>query len=120
MTITTGYKLTLLPLRVVESGSQPQTVMSAAERGRALFVAKGCVTCHQNNLKTSNQEMNVGPALLPQKYQPDYLARMLADPASLIPPRPESPVRMPNLHLEQQEIASLVAFINTGVVTASR
>jgi hypothetical protein len=56
---------------------------------------------------------------VPHKYQPEFLARMLADPAANIPPRPESPVRMPNLGLDQQEIASLVAFIDSGVRTAA-
>jgi hypothetical protein len=44
---------------------------------------------------------------------------MLADPAANIPPRAESPVRMPNLHLEPQEIASLVAFIDSGALTTA-
>jgi hypothetical protein len=120
LTIQAGYRVTLLPLEVVAAGARPATPMSPAARGRALFVAKGCVTCHVNHLDTSNTSVNLGPALLPQKYQPEFLARMLADPAALIPPRRESPVRMPNLHLDQTEIASLVAFINSGAVTAGR
>jgi mono/diheme cytochrome c family protein len=119
LTIRAGYRLTLLPLTVVEPGTRPAAAITAVDRGRKLFVAKGCVTCHQNSLGTENISANVGPALVPRKYQPEFLTRMLADPAANIPPRAESPVRMPNLHLEPQEIASLVAFIDSGALTTA-
>jgi cytochrome c551/c552 len=119
VTINAGYRLTLLPIKAVEPGAGPANALTTAERGQRLFVAKGCVTCHQNGLATANMAVNVGPALVPHKYQAEFLARMLADPAANIPPRPESPVRMPDLGLEQQEITSLVAFINAGVRTAA-
>jgi cytochrome c551/c552 len=118
LTVNAGYRLTLLPIKAIESGSN-HAALTAAERGRRLFVAKGCVTCHQNSLATGNPAVNVGPALVADKYQPEFLARMLADPKANIPPRPESPVRMPDLGLQQQEIASLVAFINAGARTAA-
>ena len=120
LTIKAGYQLTLLPIAALDRGEAARAPVGAAERGTRLFVAKGCVTCHQNSLATSNRSVNVGPALVPNKYQPEFLARMLADPVANIPPRPESPVRMPNLNLAPHEIASLVAFINSTTATARR
>jgi hypothetical protein len=119
LTINAGYRVTLLPVRAVGVGVAPPTV-TAEERGRRLFVAKGCVTCHQNDLDTGNPSSTVGPVLVAGKYQPAFLSRMLADPAALIPPRPESYVRMPDLQLDAQEIASLVAFIDAPRATAAR
>lgn len=119
LTIKAGYQLTLLPLTAVEPGTSHPVSITPVERGKRLFVAKGCVTCHQTSLSTANQSVNVGPMLVANKYQPEFLARMLADPAANIPPRPESPVRMPNLQLQQPEITSLVAFINSGTLTTA-
>ena len=118
ITINAGYRLTLLPVTAVEPGAAVPA-LTASERGRRLFVAKGCVTCHQNSLATGNQSVGVGPALIAGKYQAEFLARMLTDPAANIPPRAESPVRMPNLQLDQREISSLVAFINTTAATTA-
>jgi mono/diheme cytochrome c family protein len=112
--------LTLLPTKAVAADAQSTPNLPAAERGRRLFLAKGCVTCHQNTLATPNDSMGIGPLLVPQKYQADFLARILADPSGTLPPRGQVGATMPNLNLQPQEIAALVAFINTGTVTASR
>jgi hypothetical protein len=114
-------RLTLLPTRAVAAGdTRSAASLPAAERGRRLFLAKGCVMCHQNTLGTSNQSTGIGPLLVPQKYQPDFLTRILADPAgTLPPPRGQVGGTMPNLDLQPQEIASLVAFINSNSSTAT-
>lgn len=109
-----GSKLTLLPLTVVEAGSGSQAAVSGTEKGRRLFVAKGCVTCHVHDVTTSNDSLKVGPALVPKKYQDEFLARVLENPAATLP-RSQLPVgQMPNLNLQPQEISALVAFINHG------
>ena len=72
VTINAGYRLTLLPIKAVEPGAGPANALTTAERGQRLFVAKGCVTCHQNNLATANMSVNVGPVLVPHKYQPEF------------------------------------------------
>jgi mono/diheme cytochrome c family protein len=128
ITIQSGFgqsRITLLPTSAVlpsaAGDTQVASKLSAAERGQRLFLAKGCVTCHQNTLGTANQSIGIAPALVPQKYQPDFLARILADPAGTLPPaRGQVGTAMPNLNLQPQEIASLVAFINSARVTASR
>src|SRR5512146_3100034 len=48
ITIYSGFgnnNVSLLPLTAVGPG-RPVAVLAAAERGRQLFVAKGCLTCH--------------------------------------------------------------------------
>jgi hypothetical protein len=101
-------KLELAPI-VAWEGRAPAP-LSEAERGRRLFTAKGCVTCHNGNM---------APAIVPYKYHSEFLARVLADPAGTLPPS-RTFGSMPNLELRQPEIASLVAFINGGTFTATR
>jgi mono/diheme cytochrome c family protein len=124
VTIDSGFgvnsRLALLPIAAVASKQDGAAVLAGSELGRRLFVAKGCVTCHQNSAGSGNTSIGIGPALVPQKYQAGFLARILADPAGVLPRRDGQPAQMPNLGLQPQEIDSLVAFINTPAVTASR
>ena len=114
LTIHSGFAghsaLALLPLRVVDGTARPSP-MSAEERGRQLFVAKGCVTCHSVSGTDLPGTIRQGPPLLPHKYESGFLARILANPAS-IPRAAGYPFRMPNLSLDSTEIDALVAFIN--------
>ncbi len=117
ITIHSGFltsKLTLLPVTVAGAGSPAASAAAPAmERGRQLFVAKGCATCHTQEGFKAESSLNVGPPLVSQKYRDDFLARVLADPTTLPPGRyPNAP--MPNLNLQSQEISALVAFLNHG------
>jgi hypothetical protein len=107
-----GSRLTLLPLIAVEPGA-PAPVLSREAQGQQLFVAKGCVTCHANDVASSNTSLRLAPRLMPQKYQDEFLSRILANPSATLPPRFEFP-QMPNLDLQPGEISALVAFINSG------
>lgn len=81
-----------------------------AERGRRMFAAKGCVTCHVHRDVPSQGEVNdFGPDLTERRFAAAYLARFLADPT--IKP-PSNGKRMPNPGLREKDIAPLVAFIN--------
>lgn len=105
ITIHSGFhssSTTLMPLKVIAPSSRAPLALPAAERGRRLFVAKGCVTCHDGR---------VGPDLTGRRYPAEYLGQFLANPA--IAPRRSRTAEMPNLNLKQPEIAALVAFINT-------
>lgn len=116
ITVHSGFmtsKLTLLPLTVVDAGGPLQASVSATEKGRQLFVAKGCVTCHVSDVTSPNESLKLAPALIPKKYQDEFLARILANPAATLP-TPRDAAQMPNLGLDQPEIAALVAFINDG------
>ena len=114
LTIHSGWgnsKLTLLPIRAIEPGSTPPVALAAAELGRHLFVAKGCVGCHVRREADLAEGAEFGPPLTAKRYASDWLQRFLANPA--IPDRPKTgKFVMPNLGLRQAEIAALVAFLN--------
>jgi mono/diheme cytochrome c family protein len=119
ITIHSGFmasQVTLLPLPVVEPGATPPPVPAAATRGNALFVAKGCVTCHLHRDVDGSGVVAVGPELTGRRWPAEYLVRFLKDP-SIGPQYGNS--RMPNLDLKDTEIAALIAFLN-GEPRASR
>lgn len=106
-------KTTLLPLRVLSSGGV-QAALPAVERGRQLFVAKGCATCHAKRDDPEIQERHVvavGPDLTGRQLPAQWLAAKLADPAENRV-RSNEFVVMPNLGLDEREIAALVSFVN--------
>lgn len=77
--------------------------------GEALFVAKGCIQCHTNdNVTMAPNLFEVGPDLTFVKRPPEYVALWLANPADL-----KADTMMPNLHLREAEIETLVDFLKT-------
>ena len=113
VTINGGHgdsKLTLLPIRVIPTGAPAPAALPEHEKGRRLFVAKGCVSCHMRNDADVGSGEAIGPALTGKRWQAEFLRRFLADPAAN--PTHTGRFRMPNLGLQQAEIASLVAFLN--------
>jgi hypothetical protein len=121
ITIESGFgnsKGRLFPLKAVDS-TQKVPALSAADRGRQLFAAKGCVTCHvHRSVDLAVLLPNFGPDLSEMRFAPDYLEKFLANP-SIKPQAPNKPT-MPNPILRQTEIASLVAFINSDRRLSSR
>jgi mono/diheme cytochrome c family protein len=118
LTIQGGFgaqSTTILPLRAVAAGELPRA-LSDIERGRRLFIAKGCFTCHVNKEVTAARSMSAAPELTGRRYPAVYLAKFLANPDSnpLTQPPRNSWLKMPNLGLKDYEIASLVAMINRG------
>ena len=104
ITIRSGFgnsNLTLMPLTVVAAGGSLTRPMTDASRGKQLFVSKGCVTCHA--------QIDVGPKLEGRRFDATDLSSFLANPR---PPQAGKPA-MPNLGLQQKEIASLVDYLNT-------
>jgi mono/diheme cytochrome c family protein len=119
ITVDSGFgvnsRLTLLPLPVVAStasASHAASAQTAAGRGLRLFVAKGCVTCHQNSLASGNTSLGFAPPLVAGKYGDGHLASILLKPEAVLA-RSQQPVgAMPNLGLQPDEVSALVAFIN--------
>jgi hypothetical protein len=124
VTIHSGFgrsRAVLIPWRVVDSIRPVRGTVEAhlatigvrelsdAERGRRMFAAKGCVTCHVHRDVPIQGEVNdFGPELTDRRFAADYLARFLADPT--IKP-PSNGKRMPNPGLREKDIAPLVAFL---------
>ena len=117
----------LMPTRVVAAGAASPPSMPDALRGKHLFVAKGCVTCHVHPETPEWESISAGPNLTGRRYVPEILAAFLDDPdKSPLSANPRSGiggptyVRMPKLGLDAREIAALVAFVNGGNAVASR
>jgi len=127
VTIHSGFgrsRAVLVPWRVVDSLTPVRGTVEAhlerrgiaalpePERGRRMFAALGCVTCHVHRaVGIAGEVSDFGPDLTDRRFPPDYLARFLADP-SIKPP--VNGKRMPSLGLRAKDIAPLVAFINAG------
>jgi cytochrome c2 len=119
ITIQSGFgssKATLLPIAAVGT-RQPHVAIAEPERGRRLFAAKGCVTCHVHGGVDVAGQVQYAPDLTNRRFPADYLAKFLADPSIKTP---TMDMRMSNLGLNQREIAALVAFINSERKVADR
>lgn len=121
VTIESGFgpsKGRLLPIVAIDANAKAP-VRTEAERGRLLFAAAGCVTCHTHAAVNIEPLLrNSAPELTDKRFAADYLAKFLADPS--IKPKSPNMGEMPNLGLRQTEIASLVAFINSERRVTSR
>lgn len=112
ITIHSGFgnsRVTLVPMEVIEPAAPAPAALPAVERGRRLFAAKGCVTCHLHRELSGSGVVAVGAELTGRRWAPEYLQRFLADPSIT-----GNSNRMPNLNLKQPEIAALIAFLNNG------
>ena len=122
--ITSGFSgggwgdLTVTSIPIVRAGKDRPTI-TLAERGRRLFVAKGCGTCHVNaevpEFAQANRVVDkLGPELTGRRLEAAYVRQRLTNPASL-PAIGADVVRMPNLELASGEVDALVAML-TGPV----
>jgi mono/diheme cytochrome c family protein len=75
--------------------------------GQALFVAKGCATCHVHVEALVPLTTQVGPDLTDYRVIPEYVTVWLRDPKSIKPQ-----TQMPTLPLQEGEIEALVAFLS--------
>ena len=114
-------ELTLMPIPVLRRG-QALAVQRPADRGRHLFVAKGCGTCHINGdvpeFAAENESHKLGPELTGRRLEAQYVRQRLTDPRSL-PAIGEGPVRMPDLGLAEPEVTALVALLTGPRESAS-
>jgi len=110
VTINSGFgpsRVTLIPIAAVQAAGALPT-LPESERGRRLFAAKGCVTCHTHADVPSEKSWNVGPELTGKSYPEEFLRQRLTDPKSVMPE-----AKMPNPNLQSAEIAAQTAFINS-------
>jgi hypothetical protein len=129
LTIQSGFSgggwgdLTVSSIPVVRKG-QAKPTLTMEERGRTLFVAKGCGMCHVNGDVPEYREANRGldkaaPELTGRKLEAAYVRQRLTNPASL-PPIGDGNLRMPNLELASGEVEALVAMLSGPVVRAGQ
>jgi cytochrome c2 len=101
-----------------EAGDYPASLLSplqvnakldttAIARGEALFLNKGCVSCHVNTRVQGNTVTTSAPNLTAYSNDAEFLRHWLADPKAVRPT-----TAMFNLHLSEQEIEDLIAFLN--------
>jgi cytochrome c553 len=115
VTINSGHgrsNVTLLPIPAVTTIGQALAALPEPARGERLFVAKGCLSCHVHGRIKDSGVINNGPNLTAARFSSDYLAQFLADPS--VKTNWASNNRMPNLNLQDKEIAALIAFLNAG------
>ncbi len=112
-----GWKVRLLPMRVVDA-ADPPPALSPFDRGRQLFAAKGCVTCHEkidDPGLAELQTLKVGPYLTGRTFPTDYLVMKIKNPAeNRAAGASLNGVVMPQLELGVAAIEALVSFINAG------
>lgn len=97
--------------KVIVAEAEPETITAAIrpeQMGEALFVAMGCIFCHQNDDVTmADNRFGVGPKLTDYRASAEFLRMWLADPGGV---RPRT--TMPKLELSDAEIELLIPFIN--------
>ena len=86
----------------------------AAQQGRDLFLAKGCVMCHRHDdVRQERAEIDffdgLGPDLTNRKLDADYLRRWLNNPSAI-----KKGTEMPALGLSGGEIEALIAFLSAS------
>jgi cytochrome c551/c552 len=102
--------LRLYPAPVVATGTTPRP-MAQADRGRVLFVAKGCNACHSNaDLvdRPDNQQIKVGPELGGRQLARELVIQKIKSASE----------KMPDLGLSDTEVAAIATFL-TGERTAA-
>jgi cytochrome c551/c552 len=123
ITIESGFGASrglLLPIKALAAAPTTTIAITEAERGRVLFAAKACVTCHiHGDVDLKGQMQNVGPELTGRRFAPQYLAQFLNDP-SIKPASSPAQGQMPRPDLRPADVPLLVAFINSERKTASR
>lgn len=94
--------------------SPPPTATPApadvAAYGRALFSAKGCVTCHHHAAVPNSGVFSEGnPDLSSFRWTDEFLRKWLSDPAAVRPG-----TYMPKLNLAPDEIDALIGFLKAS------
>lgn len=107
-----ALSMTKIEYERVANLPDPPMATASIELGQALFVAKGCIVCHQHDSVSDIrrlyglEDFSLGPNLPTLITDPQLLHTWLKDPSAL---KPETD--MPNLELKQPEIEALIAFL---------
>jgi mono/diheme cytochrome c family protein len=117
-----GAALTMAAAPPAPTVAPPTPPPDPAVLGRTLFTIKGCATCHRHDglgvERVISMQDNPGLSLAGAEgapnlthYQPDpeFVTHWLRDPQAVRPA-----TAMPNLHLDEDEIEALIAFLQTN------
>lgn len=91
------------------------------DRGRALFVAKGCIGCHTKSDDAAlddYMEMRVGPDLTGRSYPTAWLVQKITDPASVPEGRRQTGTVMPQLEITAAEAQEIARYLNARSVAS--
>ncbi len=94
-------------IEVIEPSEVWAQEITSYQKGASVFVAKGCITCHNNTRIQLDKaiSLKIDVDLTHYSASPEFLRRWLKNPRSV---RPTS--TMPDQNLNQDDIDSLVAF----------
>ena len=92
--------------------------LADAERGKLLFAAKGCTSCHTHTGVSNPTAWASRRTSAHRGFAAPYLKTFLADPSIKTPSRPG--LMMPNLQLTHGEIGALVAFLSVDAKQSAR
>ncbi len=107
-----GWTVDLLPIAVGTA---------RGDRGRALFVAKGCIGCHTKSddaTLADYAEMRVGPDLTGRSYPTAWLVQKVTDPASIREGRAATGTVMPQLEVTAAEAMEIARYLNARSVAS--
>jgi len=106
LTIKSGWgssELKLQPQAVAAAGTT-RPAMAVADRGRVLFVSKGCTICHANSsFSDDNNHLTVGPDLGAGRLTRQYVFEKIKHPSS---------EKMPDLGLSDADAIAIAAFLS--------
>lgn len=104
--------------QVTHDAAHPRLVRAqAVRRGRVLFAEMRCVRCHASDRQDAGwlergmwEARHGGPSLVGvgARMKPGWLRQWIADPRAQ-----RADTRMPDLQLDQEQVASVVAFLGT-------
>ena len=99
----------VLALVAVMSHTQAATTLGDANRGRDL-VTRSCTTCHAANetIRTADGAPPLSYIVRDNKERPEWIRGWLMDPHD----------PMPNIMLSRQQIADIIAYLNSLPVRA--
>lgn len=123
-----GWVARLLPISVATRAATGVTTVAAVaasggseSRGRALFVAKGCVGCHTKADDAALEDfpqMRAGPELSGRTFPQQWLVQKITDPASLRPAGPRAMNIMPQLEVSAAEAQAIASYLNARTVAS--
>ena len=89
----------------------PTLTIDLVAQGRAVFVTKGCVSCHRHAALPNSGPFSGDdvPDLSAPRTDADFLRRWLSNPAAVKPN-----TYMPKLNLSNAEMDALIAFLGHG------